>query len=48
MGHAKPLHVVGYYLNPQYFYDNPNIHTKVKVMKDFYHIIERLTPGQNI
>ncbi|KAL4614173.1 hypothetical protein ACB092_07G034900 [Castanea dentata] len=40
-----PLHAAGYFLNPEYFYDNRSkIEQDVKVMSGLYKCIERLVP----
>ena len=38
-----PLHVVGYFLNPEFFYDKPEIEHNAEIMSDLYKCILRLT-----
>ncbi|XP_020266106.1 uncharacterized protein LOC109841553 [Asparagus officinalis] len=42
----RPLHNVGYYLNPAFFYDHPNIQGDDEVMKCLYQVIEKMVPTQ--
>ncbi|XP_034680184.1 uncharacterized protein LOC117910228 [Vitis riparia] len=39
----RPLHVVGYFLNPEFFYDKPKIEHDAEIMSDLYKCILRLT-----
>ncbi|XP_028096366.1 uncharacterized protein LOC114296273 [Camellia sinensis] len=41
----RPLHAAGYYLNPEYFYANPNIEKDKEVMSGLYKCIQRLVPS---
>ncbi|GMP82470.1 hypothetical protein CsSME_00036757 [Camellia sinensis var. sinensis] len=41
----RPLHAAGYYLNPEYFYTNPNIEKDKEVMSGLYKCIQRLVPS---
>ncbi|KAG5003386.1 hypothetical protein JHK82_027399 [Glycine max] len=38
-----PLHAVGYYLNPKFFYTNPNIDNDNEMVDDLYICIDRLS-----
>ncbi|KAH1198220.1 hypothetical protein GmHk_18G051832 [Glycine max] len=38
-----PLHATGYYLNPKFFYTNPNIDNDNEVVDDLYKCIDRLS-----
>ena len=38
----RPLHVVGHYLNPEYFYSNPEIVQDEKIVTGLHRCIERL------
>ena len=38
-----PLHAAGYYLNPKFFYTNPNIDNDNEVMDGLYKCIDRLS-----
>ncbi|KAH6767242.1 hAT dimerization domain-containing protein / transposase-like protein [Perilla frutescens var. hirtella] len=40
----QPLHAAGYFLNPEYYYANPEKVDCVEVHKGLYHCIERLSP----
>ncbi|XP_059627526.1 uncharacterized protein LOC132270366 [Cornus florida] len=40
----RPLHAAGHFLNPEYFYSNPNIEQVEEVMGGLYQCIERLVP----
>ncbi|XP_059632352.1 uncharacterized protein LOC132274986 [Cornus florida] len=40
----RPLHAVGYYLNPEYFYSNPKIEEDEEIAKGLYACIARLIP----
>ena len=39
----RHLHAVGYFLNPKFFYDKPEIEHDVEIMSDLYKCILRLT-----
>lgn len=39
----RPLHAAGYFLNPEFFYDKPEIEHDAKIMSDLYKCILRLT-----
>ena len=39
----QPLHVAWYFLNPEFFYDKPEIEHDIEIMSDFYKCILRLT-----
>ncbi|RVW62502.1 hypothetical protein CK203_064010 [Vitis vinifera] len=39
----RPLHAAGYFLNPEFFYDKPEIEHDVEIMSDLYKCILRLT-----
>ncbi|XP_019077642.1 uncharacterized protein LOC109123148 [Vitis vinifera] len=39
----RPLHAAGYFLNPEIFYDKPEIEHDVEIMSDLYKCILRLT-----
>ncbi|XP_028062825.1 uncharacterized protein LOC114266138 [Camellia sinensis] len=41
----RPLHAAGYYLNPEYFYANPNIEKDKEVMSGLYKCMQRLVPS---
>ncbi|XP_020258855.1 uncharacterized protein LOC109835284 [Asparagus officinalis] len=43
----RPLHIAGYYLNPAFFYDHPNIQGDDEVMKCLYQVIEKMVPTQD-
>ncbi|KAJ9688880.1 hypothetical protein PVL29_014498 [Vitis rotundifolia] len=38
----RPLHAVGYFLNPEFFYDKPEIEYDAEIMSDLYKCILRL------
>ena len=38
----QPLHVVGYFLNPEVFYDKPELEHDEAIMRQLYKCIERL------
>ncbi|KAL5154147.1 hypothetical protein HKD37_19G053563 [Glycine soja] len=42
-----PLHAVGCYLNPKFFYTNPNIENDNKVVDGLYKCIDRLSEDDN-
>ena len=37
------MHVAWYFLNPEFFYDKPEIEHDIEIMSDFYKCILRLT-----
>ena len=39
----RPLHAVGYFLNPEFFYDKLEIEHNAEIMSDLYKCILRLT-----
>ncbi|RVW19250.1 hypothetical protein CK203_095877 [Vitis vinifera] len=39
----RPLHAAGYFLNPEFFYDKPEIEHDADIMSDLYKCILRLT-----
>ena len=39
----RPLHTAGYFLNPKFFYDKPEIEHDAEIMSDLYKCILRLT-----
>ncbi|KAJ9705844.1 hypothetical protein PVL29_003780 [Vitis rotundifolia] len=39
----RPLHAAGYFLNPKFFYDKPEIEHDAEIMSDLYKCILRLT-----
>ncbi|XP_059597713.1 uncharacterized protein LOC109121933 [Vitis vinifera] len=39
----RPLHAAGYFLNPEFFYDKPEIEHDAEIMSDLYKCILRLT-----
>ena len=41
-----PLHAAGHFLNPEFFYTNPQIEFVSEVMEGFYKSIERLVPTE--
>ncbi|XP_034680710.1 uncharacterized protein LOC117910701 [Vitis riparia] len=41
----RPLHAAGYFLNPEFFYDKPEIEHDAEIMSDLYKCILRLTRG---
>lgn len=41
----RPLHAAGYFLNPEFFYTNPNIEQDEEVMSGLYKCIARLVPS---
>ncbi|XP_020266625.1 uncharacterized protein LOC109842127 [Asparagus officinalis] len=43
----RPLHAAGYYLNPAFFYDHPNIEGDDEVMRGLYQVIEKMVPTQD-
>ena len=44
----RPLHAAAYYLNPEFFYDNPNIDGDEEVNLGLINCIQRLTPNITI
>ncbi|XP_059650757.1 uncharacterized protein LOC132296590 [Cornus florida] len=44
----RPLHAAGHFLNPQYFYSNPNIEQDEEVIGGLYQCIERLVPTTEV
>ncbi|XP_073024697.1 uncharacterized protein [Primulina eburnea] len=38
----KPLHAAGYFLNPEFFYTNPEIEKDAEVMKGLYECVEKM------
>ncbi|KAL5145418.1 hypothetical protein HKD37_06G015463 [Glycine soja] len=42
-----PLHATGYYLNPKFFYTNPNIDNDNEVVDGLYKCIDRLSEDDN-
>ena len=40
----RPLHAAGHILNPEFFYDNPQIELNKEVMGGFIDSVERLVP----
>ncbi|KAL0339981.1 UNVERIFIED_CONTAM: hypothetical protein Sradi_4514900 [Sesamum radiatum] len=40
----RPLHTAGYYLNPKFYYANPNVEQDEKVMEGLYACILRVVP----
>ena len=44
----RPLHGAGHYLNPEYFYANPNIENDREVNSCLIRCIERLVPDTNV
>ncbi|KAL0413790.1 UNVERIFIED_CONTAM: hypothetical protein Sradi_1580700 [Sesamum radiatum] len=40
----RPLHAAGYFLNPEFFYSNPNVEQDEEVMQDLYACIGRVVP----
>lgn len=43
-----PLHAAGYYLNPEFYYSNPNIENDGEVSEGLYKCIERLSENAEI
>lgn len=41
----RPLHAAGYYLNPEFFYSNPDIAADGEVMEGLYRTMQRLIPS---
>ncbi|RWR93346.1 hypothetical protein CKAN_02259300 [Cinnamomum micranthum f. kanehirae] len=41
----RPLHAAGYFLNPAFFYSNPNIEHDNEVMSGLYNCISKLVPN---
>ncbi|RWR88718.1 hypothetical protein CKAN_01775400 [Cinnamomum micranthum f. kanehirae] len=44
----RPLHAAGYFLNPEYFYSNPNIEHDNEVMTGLYNCISKLVPNIDV
>ncbi|XP_052171981.1 uncharacterized protein LOC127787936 [Diospyros lotus] len=44
----RPLHAVGYYLNPEFFYSNESIREDNEVIEGLYACIERLLPTAEV
>ncbi|VFQ82282.1 unnamed protein product [Cuscuta campestris] len=44
----QPLHAAGHYLNPEYFYSDPNIESNEEVVEGFYKVLEKLIPDTKI
>ncbi|XP_042387453.1 uncharacterized protein LOC121979531 [Zingiber officinale] len=44
----RPLHVAGYFLNPECFYSNPDIENDTEVMKGLHKCISRLVRGEDL
>lgn len=44
----RPLHAAGYFLNPEFFYTNPNVEQDAEVMTGLYNCIERLIPNPEL
>ncbi|XP_059669150.1 uncharacterized protein LOC132314292 [Cornus florida] len=44
----RPLHAAGHFMNPEYFYSNPNIEQDEEVMGGLYQCIERLVPTTKV
>ncbi|XP_058006514.1 uncharacterized protein LOC110632856 [Hevea brasiliensis] len=42
----RPLHAVGYYLNPEFFYSNEKINEDVEVVTGLYLVVARLIPNK--
>ncbi|XP_058006811.1 uncharacterized protein LOC131182164 [Hevea brasiliensis] len=42
----RPLHAVGYYLNPEFFYSNEKINEDVDVVTGLYQVVARLIPSK--
>ncbi|XP_058002223.1 uncharacterized protein LOC110636882 [Hevea brasiliensis] len=42
----RPLHIAGYYLNPEFFYSNEKINEDVEVVTGLYQVIARLIPSK--
>lgn len=44
----RPLHAAGHYLNPEFFYSNPQIEQDVEVMTGMYNCIQRLVADEEV
>ena len=44
----RPLHAAGYFLNPEFFYSNPEVEKDQEVMNGLYKCLERLVPNPAI
>ncbi|RWR93421.1 hypothetical protein CKAN_02267000 [Cinnamomum micranthum f. kanehirae] len=44
----RPLHAAGYFLNPEYFYSNPNTEHDNEVMAGLYNCISKLVPNNDV
>ncbi|RWR76251.1 hypothetical protein CKAN_00468500 [Cinnamomum micranthum f. kanehirae] len=44
----RPLHAAGYFLNPEYFYSNPNTEHDNEVMAGLYNCISKLVPNIDV
>lgn len=44
----QPLHAAGYYLNPEFFYNNPHIEFDEEVTAGLYACITKLVPSQEV
>ncbi|XP_061355257.1 uncharacterized protein LOC133299789 [Gastrolobium bilobum] len=42
-----PLHAIGHYLNPQYFYSNPKLDEDLEVVNGYLKCFERLTANED-
>ncbi|GKB60081.1 3-hydroxyisobutyryl-CoA hydrolase 1-like protein [Tanacetum coccineum] len=42
-----PLHAAGYYLNPQFYYSDPNIEEDLEVSSGMYQCVIRLVPNED-
>jgi len=43
-----PLYVVGYFLNPEFYYSNPKMEYDLKVTNGLYVCIKRLVPTKDV
>ncbi|XP_073122785.1 uncharacterized protein [Henckelia pumila] len=43
-----PLHAAGYFLNPEFFYTNPDIENDAEVLEGLYKCIARLVRGEDL
>ena len=44
----RPLHVVGHFLNREFFYSNPDIEYDLEVTNGLYDCIRRLVPSKDV
>ncbi|KAL0368468.1 UNVERIFIED_CONTAM: hypothetical protein Scaly_1065700 [Sesamum calycinum] len=44
----RPLHVAGYYLNPEFCYSNPSVEQDKEVIRRLFKCIERLIPSGEV